>query len=211
MSACGSSWVLMSTFAMTITRDRFDALTSAFHFAVNGGVHDRLRRLRPVLDVLESTYRSVLVPNKNVTVDDMFPCTWYPISKLFDRGYQLHTLVILPDFFTTYRPSRSAPLVLSVPAGESGSDRLPEQQNQDALPSVGWEASCHDALHSPNQQWYKISLPSLALGSKLAQYEFRRASTRIAAANTSWGRDGSSSGSPSLLPGSSLSRNIRNQ
>ncbi|XP_037775736.1 piggyBac transposable element-derived protein 4-like [Penaeus monodon] len=65
-----------SVFARTMTRDRYDALTSALHFADNEGEHDaedRLRKLRTVLYVLESTYRSISVPNKNVTVDE---CLW---------------------------------------------------------------------------------------------------------------------------------------
>ncbi|XP_037791254.1 piggyBac transposable element-derived protein 4-like [Penaeus monodon] len=56
-----------------MSRDRFDNLTSALHFANNEGEHDaedRLWKLCPVIDVLDSTYRSVLVPNQNVTVDE---------------------------------------------------------------------------------------------------------------------------------------------
>ncbi|XP_037791274.1 piggyBac transposable element-derived protein 4-like [Penaeus monodon] len=55
-----------------MSRDRFNNLTSALHFANNEGEHDaedRLWKLRPVIDVLDSTYHSVLVPNQNVTVD----------------------------------------------------------------------------------------------------------------------------------------------
>ncbi|XP_037804849.1 piggyBac transposable element-derived protein 4-like [Penaeus monodon] len=62
-----------SVFVKTMTRDRYEALTSALHFADNEGEHpaeDRLWKLCPVLDVLESMYRSVFVPNKNVTVDE---------------------------------------------------------------------------------------------------------------------------------------------
>lgn len=64
-----------SVFTRTVTRDRFDALTFALHFTDNEGEHDAedmLWKLRPVLGVLESTFRSVFVPNKNVTVDESF-------------------------------------------------------------------------------------------------------------------------------------------
>ncbi|XP_037800383.1 piggyBac transposable element-derived protein 4-like [Penaeus monodon] len=60
-----SSSVFAKTMTMTMT---------ALHFVDNEGEHpaeDRLWKLRPVLDVLESTYRSVFVPNKNVTVDEI--------------------------------------------------------------------------------------------------------------------------------------------
>ncbi|XP_037774642.1 piggyBac transposable element-derived protein 4-like [Penaeus monodon] len=84
-----------SVFAKTMTRDRYDALTSALHFAAE----DRLWKLRPVLDVLESTYRSVFVPNKNVTVDESL---WafkgchhtiqYNPSKRARRGLKVYKL-----------------------------------------------------------------------------------------------------------------------
>lgn len=50
-----------------MTRDRFDALTTALHFADNEAEHDtedQLWKLRPVLDVLDSMCRSVFVPNQ---------------------------------------------------------------------------------------------------------------------------------------------------
>ncbi|XP_047502756.1 piggyBac transposable element-derived protein 4-like [Penaeus chinensis] len=62
-----------SVFAKTMSRDRFDNLTSALHFANNEGEHsaeERLWKLCPVIDVLDSTYSSVFVPRKNVTVDE---------------------------------------------------------------------------------------------------------------------------------------------
>ncbi|XP_037774510.1 piggyBac transposable element-derived protein 4-like [Penaeus monodon] len=84
-----------SVFAKTMTRDRYDALTSALHFAAE----DRLWKLRPVLDVLESTYRSVFVPNKNVTVDESLwafkgchHAIQYNPSKRARRGLKVYKL-----------------------------------------------------------------------------------------------------------------------
>ncbi|XP_037800347.1 piggyBac transposable element-derived protein 4-like [Penaeus monodon] len=91
-----------SLFAKTMTRDCYNALTSMHHFADNEGEHpaeDMLWKLRPVLDVLESTYRSVFVPNKNVTVDESL---WaikgrhhtlqYNPSKRARRGLKVYKL-----------------------------------------------------------------------------------------------------------------------
>ncbi|XP_037787732.1 piggyBac transposable element-derived protein 4-like [Penaeus monodon] len=91
-----------SVFPKTMTRDRYDALTSALHFADNEGEHaaeDRLWKLRPVLDVLESTYRSAFVPNKNVTVDQSLwafkgrhHALQYNPSKRAQRGLKVYKL-----------------------------------------------------------------------------------------------------------------------
>lgn len=55
-----------------MTKDRFNALTSALHFANNEGEHEvqnRLWKLCPVLDVLDTMYQTVFFPNKTVTID----------------------------------------------------------------------------------------------------------------------------------------------
>ncbi|XP_063609506.1 piggyBac transposable element-derived protein 4-like [Penaeus indicus] len=82
--------------------DRFDILTSALHFADNEGEHpaeDRLWKLGPVIDVLDSTYRSVLIPNKNVTVDESLwafkgrhQALQYNPSKRARRGLKVYKL-----------------------------------------------------------------------------------------------------------------------
>ncbi|MEL7520969.1 MAG: hypothetical protein AAGJ80_04955, partial [Cyanobacteria bacterium J06553_1] len=57
----------------TMPRDRFDAITSHLHFTNNedqGLAGDRLRKLRPVVDVLAKTFKTVYVPEKEVTVDE---------------------------------------------------------------------------------------------------------------------------------------------
>ena len=54
-------------------RDRFDAITSHLHFTDNedeGLAGDRLRKLRPVVDVLAKTFKTVYVPEKEVCVDE---------------------------------------------------------------------------------------------------------------------------------------------
>ncbi|XP_037804848.1 piggyBac transposable element-derived protein 2-like [Penaeus monodon] len=220
-----------SVFAKTMTRDRYDALTSALHFADNEGEHpaeDRLWKLRPVLDVLESTYRSAFVPNKNVTVDEslwafkgrhhalqynpskrarrglkvyklcssngpeagymaafkiymgqdrgVFPSSMKAVTDLlekadlFDKGYQLYTdnwytspTLPLPAGPEDQRcwDSTSEPAWHALgPAGESGTNRLPVQQDRNDLPSVGGQASCYDAFYRPHQQGrYPASQP----------------------------------------------------
>ncbi|XP_047478497.1 piggyBac transposable element-derived protein 4-like [Penaeus chinensis] len=85
-----------------MSRDRFDILTSALHFANNEGEHsaeDRLWKLRPVIDVLDSTYRSVFVPRKNVTVDESLwafkgrhQALQYNPSKRARRGLKVYKL-----------------------------------------------------------------------------------------------------------------------
>ncbi|XP_047476077.1 piggyBac transposable element-derived protein 4-like [Penaeus chinensis] len=91
-----------SVFAKTMSRDCFDILTSALHFANNEGEHsaeDRLWKLRPVIDVLDSTYRSVFVPRKNVTVDESLwafkgrhQALQYNPSKRARRGLKVYKL-----------------------------------------------------------------------------------------------------------------------
>lgn len=66
---------LMSSaiFPQKMTRDRFDALTSALPFADNEAdylVDDRLWKLRPVLSVPEEMFSTVFVPNKTISVDE---------------------------------------------------------------------------------------------------------------------------------------------
>ncbi|XP_037800382.1 piggyBac transposable element-derived protein 4-like [Penaeus monodon] len=88
-----SSSVFAKTMTMTMT---------ALHFVDNEGEHpaeDRLWKLRPVLDVLESTYRSVFVPNKNVTVDEILwafkgrhHALQYNPSKRARRGLKVYKL-----------------------------------------------------------------------------------------------------------------------
>ncbi|XP_037774856.1 piggyBac transposable element-derived protein 4-like [Penaeus monodon] len=87
-------------FPRGVVPDRYDALTSALHFADNEEEHpaeDRLWKLRPVLDVLESTYRSV--PNKSVTVDKSLwafkgrhHALQYNPSKRARRGLKVYKL-----------------------------------------------------------------------------------------------------------------------
>ncbi|XP_047478265.1 piggyBac transposable element-derived protein 4-like [Penaeus chinensis] len=91
-----------SVFATTVSRDRFDTLTSALHFANNEGEHraeDRLWKLRPVIDVLDSTYRSVFVTNRNVTADESLwafkgrhQALQYNPSKRAQRGLKVYKL-----------------------------------------------------------------------------------------------------------------------
>lgn len=66
---------LMSSaiFPQTMSRDRFDQLTAALHFADNQAerqADDRLWKLRPVVDVLDRQFREVFVPNKVVSIDE---------------------------------------------------------------------------------------------------------------------------------------------
>ncbi|XP_047487916.1 piggyBac transposable element-derived protein 4-like isoform X1 [Penaeus chinensis] len=91
-----------SVFPKTMSRDRFDILSSALHFANNEGEHsaeDWLWKLRPVIDVLDSTYRSVFVPRKNVTVDESLwafkgrhQALQYNPSKRARRGLKVYKL-----------------------------------------------------------------------------------------------------------------------
>ncbi|XP_047478498.1 piggyBac transposable element-derived protein 4-like [Penaeus chinensis] len=91
-----------SVFAKTMSRDRFDILTSVLHFANNEGepsAEDRLWKLRPVIDVLDSMYRSVFVPRKNVTVDESLwafkgrhQALQYNPSKRARRGLKVYKL-----------------------------------------------------------------------------------------------------------------------
>ncbi|XP_063614985.1 piggyBac transposable element-derived protein 4-like [Penaeus indicus] len=84
-----------SVFTKTMSRDRFVNLTAALRFANNEGEHDaedRLWKLRPVIDVLDSTYRSVLVPNKNVTVKGRHQALQYNPSKRARRGLKVYKL-----------------------------------------------------------------------------------------------------------------------
>ncbi|XP_047469609.1 piggyBac transposable element-derived protein 4-like [Penaeus chinensis] len=91
-----------SVFPKTMTRDRFDILSSTLHFANNEGEHsaeDWLWKLRPVIDVLDSPYRSVFVPRKNVTVDESLwvfkgrhQALQYNPSKRARRGLKVYKL-----------------------------------------------------------------------------------------------------------------------
>ena len=55
-----------------MSRDRFEAITRHLHFSDNetADPDDRLRKLRPVVDVLGATFKSVYVPEQMVTVDE---------------------------------------------------------------------------------------------------------------------------------------------
>ncbi|XP_047486128.1 piggyBac transposable element-derived protein 4-like [Penaeus chinensis] len=91
-----------SVFAKTMSRDRFNILTSALNFANNEGEHsaeDRLWKLRPVINVLDSMYRSIFVPRKNVIVDESLwafkgrhQALQYNPSKRARRGLKVYKL-----------------------------------------------------------------------------------------------------------------------
>ncbi|XP_042872685.1 piggyBac transposable element-derived protein 4-like [Penaeus japonicus] len=57
-----------------MARDRFDHLTSHLHFAHleegEGVPADRLWKLRPVIDSLDLTFKSTLVPDKDIAIDE---------------------------------------------------------------------------------------------------------------------------------------------
>nr|XP_027237446.1 piggyBac transposable element-derived protein 4-like [Penaeus vannamei] len=56
-----------------MSRDRFDQLTAALHFADNQAerqADNRLWKLRPVVDVLDMQFREAFVPNKVVSIDE---------------------------------------------------------------------------------------------------------------------------------------------
>nr|XP_027227348.1 piggyBac transposable element-derived protein 4-like [Penaeus vannamei] len=62
-----------SVFPETMTRDGFDALQSRLHFSDNEDPRadtDRLWKLRPVLDILDTTFNTVYVPGKKIVVDE---------------------------------------------------------------------------------------------------------------------------------------------
>jgi len=63
----------LAIFPQMMSRDRFDQLTAALHFADNQAerqADDRLWKLRPVVDVLDRQFREVFVPNKVVSIDE---------------------------------------------------------------------------------------------------------------------------------------------
>ena len=56
-----------------MTRDRFDAITTHLHFADNDdprAADDRMWKLRPVIDTLETTFRDVYTPGRQIAVDE---------------------------------------------------------------------------------------------------------------------------------------------
>ncbi|XP_063613147.1 uncharacterized protein LOC134786481 [Penaeus indicus] len=76
-----------SVFTKTVSRARFDSLTL---------LEDRLRKLCPLIDVLDSTCRSILVPNKSVTDDKSlwafkgrYQALQYNPSKRGQRGLKV--------------------------------------------------------------------------------------------------------------------------
>ncbi|XP_027212395.1 piggyBac transposable element-derived protein 4 [Penaeus vannamei] len=85
-----------------MTRDRFDSLTSAIHFVENEEERqgdDRLWKVRPVLDVLDETFRTVFIPNKTITVDERLwafkrrhHAVQYNPSKRARRGMKVYKL-----------------------------------------------------------------------------------------------------------------------
>ncbi|ROT74711.1 hypothetical protein C7M84_006773 [Penaeus vannamei] len=99
-----STYPLMSSsiFQKTMTQDRFDSLTSAIHFVDNEEERqgdDRLWKVRPVLDVLDETFRTVFIPNKIITVDESLwafkgrhHAVQYNLSKRARRGMKVYKL-----------------------------------------------------------------------------------------------------------------------
>jgi hypothetical protein len=62
-----------SVFPETMTRDRFDLLQSRLHFSDNEDPRadtDRLWKLRPVLDILDTTFKTVYIPDRKIVVDE---------------------------------------------------------------------------------------------------------------------------------------------
>nr|XP_027230473.1 piggyBac transposable element-derived protein 4-like [Penaeus vannamei] len=56
-----------------MTRDRFDSLQSRLHFSDNEDPRadtDRLWKLRPVLDILDTTFKTVYIPDRKIVVDE---------------------------------------------------------------------------------------------------------------------------------------------
>lgn len=89
-----------SIFPKTMARNRFDALTSAMHYANNEEERqegDRLFKLHSILDVLDETFKTVFVPNKNVSVDESlwafkrcYHALQYNPSKRARRGLKVY-------------------------------------------------------------------------------------------------------------------------
>ncbi|XP_042893713.1 piggyBac transposable element-derived protein 4-like [Penaeus japonicus] len=60
-------------FRETMIRDRYDLLTSNLHFSDNNdpaATDDRLWKLRPVIDTLQSTFKDVFITERNIAVDE---------------------------------------------------------------------------------------------------------------------------------------------
>ncbi|XP_042893300.1 piggyBac transposable element-derived protein 4-like [Penaeus japonicus] len=61
-------------FRETMTRDRYDLLTSNLHFIDNNdpsAKDDRLWKLRQVIDTLQSTFKDVFTPERKIAVDKL--------------------------------------------------------------------------------------------------------------------------------------------
>lgn len=62
-------------FLLTMSHNRFDAFTLALHFADNTAnfpADDQLWKLRPVINVLDKTFSSLITPNKTILLDESF-------------------------------------------------------------------------------------------------------------------------------------------
>ena len=84
-----------------MTRDRFEAITKHLHFSdnVTSDPDDRLRKIRPVVDCFNETFKSVYVPDQIVTVDESLwrfkgrhHAVQYNPSKRARFGYKVYKL-----------------------------------------------------------------------------------------------------------------------
>ena len=74
----------------TMSRDRFELLLKFFHFSNNQEAHadqDRLFKLRPLLDLLRTRFKSVYVPGSVISVDEtMLPWKGRLLFKQYIPG-----------------------------------------------------------------------------------------------------------------------------